>query len=528
MSAHDGCVYCLWALRGCFSAGYTAFGDLVILLEIEQFNRMFPPVPSIRIRSLTDAPLRADGGFVVYWMTAFRRLHSNFALQRAVELAVELQKPLVILEAIRVGYPWASDRFHLFLIDGMADHAREMAGSKAAYLAYVETKHGEGHALAATLAKQSCAVVTDDFPCFFHPTLYDRIVRRWPWYVELVDSNGILPMHAADRTFTVAHSYRRYMQKVVAHQTPEFPVPDPLNHPQLPPWKGRIDSLAPRWKFLNTAELEQLDVRHFPIDHAVAPTSERGGRHAALAALKRFTRERLQGYSEDRNEPELQGSSHLSPYLHFGHISPHEVFNEVTRSVPNWSWDKIGKPNGKMDGFWNMGTDLEAFMDQLMTWREIGFNMCARERNYDRYESLPDWAQTTLAEHAADPRPNVYELEIFEKAKTHDELWNAAQRQLVREGRIHNYLRMLWGKKILHWSARPHDALDIMIHLNNKYALDGRDPNSYSGIFWVLGRYDRAWGPERPIFGKIRYMTSESTRSKYSVKAYLQKYAEAP
>jgi deoxyribodipyrimidine photo-lyase len=122
----------------------------------------------------------------------------------------------------------------------------------------------------------------------------------------------------------------------------------------------------------------------------------------------------------------------------------------------------------------------------------------------------------------------VYELEIFEKAKTHDELWNAAQRQLVREGRIHNYLRMLWGKKILHWSARPHYALDIMIHLNNKYALDGRDPNSYSGIFWVLGRYDRAWGPERPIFGKIRYMTSESTRSKYSVKAYLQKYAEAP
>jgi deoxyribodipyrimidine photo-lyase len=181
-----------------------------------------------------------------------------------------------------------------------------------------------------------------------------------------------------------------------------------------------------------------------------------------------------------------------------------------------------------MNGFWNMGQSAEAFMDQLMTWREIGLNMCWRESNYDRYESLPDWAQKTLEEHAADQRPYLYTPEEFEAAQTHDALWNAAQRQLVGEGRIHNYLRMLWGKKILHWSQSPREALNIMIHLNNKYALDGRDPNSYSGIFWVLGRYDRAWGPEREVFGKIRYMTSESTRSKFSVKGYLQRYAELP
>jgi deoxyribodipyrimidine photo-lyase len=181
-----------------------------------------------------------------------------------------------------------------------------------------------------------------------------------------------------------------------------------------------------------------------------------------------------------------------------------------------------------MNGFWNMGQSAEAFMDQLMTWREIGLNMCWRESNYDRYESLPDWAQKTLEEHAADRRPYLYTPEEFEAAQTHDALWNAAQRQLVGEGRIHNYLRMLWGKKILHWSQSPREALNIMIHLNNKYALDGRDPNSYSGIFWVLGRYDRAWGPEREVFGKIRYMTSESTRSKFSVKGYLQRYAELP
>ena len=168
---------------------------------------------------------------------------------------------------------------------------------------------------------------------------------------------------------------------------------------------------------------------------------------------------------------------------------------------------------------------VESFLDELITWREIGFNMCAlRPSDYDQFESLPDWAQQTLGEHADDPREFVYSLEAFEQARTHDPIWNAAQRQLVREGRIHNYLRMLWGKKILHWTASPQEALAVMIELNNKYAIDGRDPNSYSGIFWVLGRYDRAWGPEREVFGKIRYMTSQSTQSKLKMKHYLAEY----
>jgi deoxyribodipyrimidine photo-lyase len=164
-------------------------------------------------------------------------------------------------------------------------------------------------------------------------------------------------------------------------------------------------------------------------------------------------------------------------------------------------------------------------LDQLITWRELGYNMCWQRDDYDRYESLPAWAKKTLAEHARDPRQYVYALEQFEAAETHDELWNAAQRQLVRDGTIHNYLRMLWCKKILHWSATPQDALETMLELNNKYALDGRNPNSYSGIFWVLGRYDRAWGPERPIFGKIRYMTSDNTARKVRVSEYLEQYS---
>jgi deoxyribodipyrimidine photo-lyase len=169
--------------------------------------------------------------------------------------------------------------------------------------------------------------------------------------------------------------------------------------------------------------------------------------------------------------------------------------------------------------------NTEAFLDQLVTWRELGYNMCWQREDYDRFESLPEWAQTTLSKHADDRRDSVYTLEQFEAGATHDPLWNAAQMQLVREGRLHNYLRMLWGKKILEWSSSPQEALAIMIELNNKYGLDGRNPNSYSGIFWCLGRYDRPWGPERLIFGKIRYMSSENTARKVRVRNYIRQYA---
>jgi len=175
-----------------------------------------------------------------------------------------------------------------------------------------------------------------------------------------------------------------------------------------------------------------------------------------------------------------------------------------------------------------MSAASEGFMDELVTWREVCLNTCEnRPRDYGRYESLPDFAKKTLAEHADDPRPHVYTLEQFENAETHDPLWNAAQNQLRREGIIHNYLRMLWGKKILHWTRSPREALEVMVHLNNRWALDGRDPNSWAGIMWVLGRFDRAWGPERPVFGKVRYMTSDNTARKYNVKAYVARYQPA-
>lgn len=271
-----------------------------------------------------------------------------------------------------------------------------------------------------------------------------------------------------------------------------------------------------------TAGPDMVDLRRLPIDHTVPPVNIRGGSEAAEERLKRFVQEILPKYDAFRNHPDEEATSGLSPYLHFGHISVHQVFRAVAEEE-GWSRDRVSTAaHGKREGWWGMSSNAEAFLDQLITWRELGFNMCRNQQDYDQYDSLPDWARTTLEKHETDLRPYIYSPEELEQAQTHDDLWNAAQRQLLREGTIHNYLRMLWGKKILEWSRTPREALSIMIDLNNKYALDGRNPNSYSGIFWVLGRYDRAWGPERPIFGKIRYMSSDSARKKLRLTRYLR------
>lgn len=241
--------------------------------------------------------------------------------------------------------------------------------------------------------------------------------------------------------------------------------------------------------------------------------------------MKHFVEVGFPHYGEQRNEPEKDVQSGLSPYLHFGFISTHEIFAEIVKRE-KWTPSKLAvRPNGSRAGWWNMSANAEGFLDEIITWREVGYNFSSHSEKYDDYDSLPDFAKKTLREHTRDERQHLYSLEELESAQTYDALWNAAQMQLVREGRIHNYLRMLWGKKILEWSRTPKDALRALIHLNNKYGLDGRDPNSYSGIFWCLGRYDRAWGPERAIFGKIRYMSSENTARKVRVKNYIKKYA---
>ncbi|MFZ3044771.1 MAG: hypothetical protein WA151_02565 [Desulfatirhabdiaceae bacterium] len=486
------------------------------------------PVPGIRIRSASNSPIKLDGQFVLYWMVAFRRPYFNFSLQRAMELAARLQKPLIVLEALRCDYPWASDRFHAFILQGMKCNHQAFQNTRVLYYPYVETRLHSGKGLLKALSSLACVVVTDDYPCFFLPNMVRAASRICPVRLEMIDSNGIFPLRLPDKVFTTAYSFRRWMQKHLQDHLLCVPDPNPLDSGVFPHAKPLPHDIIAQWPPASPHHLNASPdfLSTLPIDHSVKPVESPGGYAAAHEKLERFL-DSLETYHLTRNHPDMDSTSQLSPYLHFGFISSHEI---LTRLIQRESWSTTclsRQVTGKASGFWGMGEGAEAFLEELIVWREIGFNRTFLQGNYDQYDTLPGWVRATLSTHANDPRPYEYDLNAFENATTHDSLWNAAQIQLVREGRIHNYLRMIWGKKILHWSNSPETALSIMIELNNRYALDGRDPNSYSGIFWILGRYDRAWGPERPVFGTVRYMSSRRTLQKVRVRNYLKQYKQA-
>lgn len=479
-------------------------------------------VPADRIRVLDATPPRADGKFVLYWMTSTRRARWNYALDRAVELARELDCPLVVLEALRVDYPWASDRLHRFVLEGMADNARAFEGTGVLYHPYVEPEVGAGSGLLESLAEHACAIVCDEFPCGFHPRMIAAAAARTRVHFEVVDSNGLLPLSVSGKPFSRAFDFRRHLQRELPHHLDLTP----RSKPHLSSLRPRLrlpPGITGRWPRAE-AQLLQGDVSSLPIDHTVGPVDVKGGPTAGRQRLRQFTKHALDHYGEDRNRLDSDGTSALSPYLHFGHVSPHEILHAIAARY-DWTPGRVsGETTGGREGWWGLPGAAEAYLDQLTTWRELCFNTCVHRPDYASFESLPAWALETLDEHAADPRLQVYTVDQFERGETHDELWNAAQNQLRCEGRIHNYLRMLWGKKILHWSDSPREALEIMLALNDKYAVDGRDPNSYGGILWVLGRHDRAWGPERPIFGKVRYMSSDNTRRKMRVGNYVERW----
>ena len=458
-------------------------------------------------------------------MVTARRTRWSFALQRAVDWCRHLHLPLVVLEPLQLDYPWASDRLHRFMLDGMAVNQRAMARrAGVTYLPWIEPSPGAGRGLLTTVAASAGVVVTDDYPAYVVPAVQVAAASEMTVLMEAVDGNGLLPMRDAGQVFPTAYAFRRYMQRTFGARRPAMPRPDPLDElPALPAARLPLE-LNSRWPIPDARIDASRPLDSLAIDHTVAPAPARGGAEAAADALHAFLANSLDRYASDRNQLEPDVSSRLSPYLHFGHIAAHEVFDAVM-SRAGWLGVLPARATGAREGWWGLDAASEAFLDQLVTWRELGFNTCVgRPADYDRYESLPDWARATLDAHRDDPRPWVYDLPALARAATHDPLWNAAQRQLIREGRIHNYLRMLWGKKILEWSASPEAALGVMIELNNKFALDGRDPNSYSGIFWTLGRYDRPWAPERPVFGTIRYMSSQNTARKMKVGPYLHRF----
>jgi len=490
-------------------------------------QRLAHCVPTLRVRACNTLPVHTRGDYVLYWMIAARRPYWNFGLDRAMEWALELKKPLVVLEALRCGHHWACDRFHRFVLDGMEDNAAIFSNTGVFYYPYLEPFPGAGKGLLTALSRRACVMVTDEFPCFFLPRMVAAAAGQVLCRMEQVDSNGLLPMRATDRVFNTAYSFRNFLQKHLFRHLLERPSEASFLEATMAGAAALTDDIQKQWPPVSRDLLAGVAdaMSHLPIDHNVRPATYRGGSSTAVRALSSFVRERLQRYEQDRNEPDLDGSSGLSPYLHWGHLSVHQVFHEIVEHEA-WTPADLGSDTrGKRHGWWGMSANAETFLDQLVTWRELGFNICAMRSDYDRYASLPPWALETLSIHAHDERTYLYDAEELEQGRTHDHLWNAAQMQLVREGRLHNYLRMLWGKKILEWTPSPEIALRIMIDLNNKYALDGRDPNSYSGIFWCLGRYDRPWGPERPIFGKVRFMSSARTAAKMKTAKFVKTYA---
>lgn len=477
-----------------------------------------------RLRVLTPAPLNGKGAWVLYWMTSFRRAGSNFALDRALEHAKTLGKPLVVFEPLRVGYPFASERLHAFVLQGMADNERAFTASPVHYFPFVETTPGEGKGLLEALAAQACVVVGDDWPAFFVPKMQLAAAQKLSVRFEVVDSNGLYPLHDTTRVFTTAHSFRVHLQKELKPHLSHFPVETPLVGLKLPRLDALPKRITSRWKRADT-RVTPAFLASLPIDHAVKPVALEGGRTAALARAERFVARALGSYEEGRSEPEVDGTSRLSPYLHFGMLSPHDLFRRVMPKT--WTVEKLGKSiGGAKQGWWQVPAPVESFLDQLITWRELSFNLSShRPTEFTSLDSLPTWALQTMKQHEKDERKHLYTLEEFERGQTHDPLWNAAMGQLRTEGWFHNNVRMLWGKKIYEWSKSGADALRTMDTLMSTYSLDGRDPISWSGAMWVLGRYDRPWGPERPIFGKLRYMTSDNFARKVNVKQYIAKFA---
>lgn len=459
-------------------------------------------------------------------MTAARRTRHHPGLQHAVACCQTLRLPLVVLEPLRVDYPYACARFHRFLIEGMRDNAAQLAAHHITYLPFVERTVGQGRGLLSLLAQDAARVIGDDSPAFFLPRMTARaasLLASLGVPFDLVDSCGLLPLRAAPGAFAFAHQFRRFLQKNLPPFLAEPPQADPLqSYPGLPP-PDLPASLAARYPMATPAELAQPAalLASLPLDQTVSPVPDRGGSIEAQARLQHFIEHALPRYDGERSHPDAQAASGLSFWLHMGHLSPHAILSALATHTQWTPANVAAKPTGSRQGWWNLSSAADAFLDELVTWRELGFVRCHHTTDFAQYAGVPLWAQHTLEAHRADPRPHLYSLSQLENAETADPLWNAAMIELRSTGRIQNYLRMLWGKNVLAWTADPREAFDFLLHLNDKYAVDGRDPNTYTNIAWVFGAYDRPWGPERAIFGKVRYMNSACTQKKLRLANWL-------
>jgi deoxyribodipyrimidine photo-lyase len=428
-------------------------------------------------------------------MQMYKRTTHNHALTFAIRKANELQLPLVVYEGLKYYYPWASDRMHTFILEGVEDRRVEFECVGARYIFYLQKDGASPKNTVAQLAREAACIVTDDYPCFIIPEHNRRIAERASVPVFAVDSNGIVPMGKFEKEEYAAYTIRPKIKKLL----PDYLEPYKEDHIEIDGVRLEVD--CP--ETIDTDDMIPSLVSECDIDHSVVPSKVyRGGTVHAHIRLKKFVDEILPEYETARNKPDRDGSSRLSAYLHFGFISP----LEIALAVKNADAPEAAK---------------EAYLEELIVRRDLSFNLTLRNQNYDSLASLPSWVQETMRKHIGDKRQFTYSLEELENGETHDELWNAAQREMVVTGEMHNYMRMLWGKNVIAWSPTYEVAFETLVHLNNKYCLDGRDPNSYAGILWCFGKHDRPW-MERDVFGTMRYMTSGSTGKKFNSKKYIE------
>jgi len=452
-----------------------------------------------RVRKLNSAEARKNGRYVVYWAQVNRRVESNHALSCAVDMANELNLPVLFYEGLTCSYPHANDRFHTFLLEGVPGTARRLRALGIGYAFHLHRRRSDPNDALFLLAADAAAMVTDDYPVFVARDHNSKVPSKLaiPYYA--VDSSCIVPMNHFTKQEYAAYTIRPKIKKVLdACLQPVTPLRVERR------FSGVLPALHTGVTESNIPEL----VSSCEIDHSVAPsTGSRGGRDEAERRLRHFLDQNLRRYAKLSREPSARATSGLSPYLHFGHISSLEVALAVREYAAEHA------------------LIADEFLEELIVRRELAFNFARFSPSLDSLNALPDWARATLAKHASDRRDPVYTRAQFERAASHDALWNATQTELLTRGVIHGYYRMYWGKKIMEWSATHEDALATMIYLHDRYALDGRDPNTYTNILWCFGLHDRPW-TERPIFGMTRYMTLDGMRRKTDVDAYIREVTQ--
>jgi len=438
-----------------------------------------------RISYLNNHPLLIEKPFVLYWMQASQRVQENAALAYAIEQANSLKKPLLVLFGLTGDFPQASERHYRFMLEGLQDVSTTLYERN---IQFIVTPKGPVEGVIELADK--AAVVVADFA-------YGRVERIWRKQVASrvtcpvvqVETNVVVPVKtASSKEEYSAATLRRKIEPMIAYFSEKKPIEEVV---------------------IGSRDID-VGVVSIPIDHidalldsmgvvrsVPACTWIRGGERSAKTRLHSFA----DSFSQYSNDPAVPSGSKLSPYLHFGQISPVTIYHQIIES------DAPGVPD---------------FIEQLIVRRELAVNYVYYNTQYDQYEGLPVWAQKTLEVHSTDPRPYRYSADDLREAHTHDQYWNAAQRELVYLGTMDGYMRMYWGKKLLEWCASPQEAFSLALTMNNEYQLDGRDPNGYAGVAWCFGKHDRPW-VERPIFGNVRYMNDRGLERKFAIDRYVQR-----